>query len=358
MAVLLVVLWHWFPQTGGVNWAPNGALGVDLFFVLSGFLITSILLSFRSAVDARRKRAAFALGDFYLRRALRLFPLYYVVLLGAWLWPAGSTGTAIRTDWPWYAVFAQNLRTFETRAWDGFLSHFWSLAVEEQYYLVWGLVVLFLPRRILPALALSAAVVAIATRAIGVAVSNGEIAAMGFWEILTPACFDGLGLGSLLALAREGEARASIWHRALRVASRFAPIPALLVIATYRLEPAVWYLFGRTAVALLALRLLFWALDGAASASGPGRWLEWEPIVGFGRRSYGLYVFHNIVPFLVTSVAGSLGRRFVSAAWLLAPLESPAVARCIWALLLVALAYGSWRFLEAPINSLKNRFTP
>jgi peptidoglycan/LPS O-acetylase OafA/YrhL len=358
VAVLLVVFWHWFPQDGGINWTPNGALGVDLFFVLSGFLITSILLAFRAAVESGRKRAASALGDFYLRRGLRLFPLYYAVLIGAWLWPAGATGTAIRTDWPWYALFAQNLRSFETRVWDGFLSHFWSLAVEEQYYLLWGLAVLFVPRRLLPALAIAATASAIATRAIGVALAGGDLEAMSFWAILTPACFDGLGLGSLLALARDGSAAGSRLNGALRAASRFALFPALLLICCYRLEPALWYLLGRTAVALLALRLLFWALDGAPASRGPGRWLEWEPIVGFGRRSYGLYVFHNLVPFLLTSVTGALERRSAFAVWLFAPLQHPAVERSAWALLLLALAYGSWRWFESPINSLKHRFAP
>lgn len=354
VAVLLVVFHHWLPPSAWINWTPNGQLGVDLFFVLSGYLITGILLRFRRVVESGSKSVARALGDFYARRTLRLFPLYYAMLAVAAVWPAGVSGVSLRHSWPWYVAFLQNYKMFLDRAWDGFLSHFWSLAVEEQYYLLWGVAVLTLPRRVLPLLVGGGVAAALAVRLVGVLISTPDVMAMSFWNILTPACFDGLGIGSLAAWAQHGDPKVSA--RLRRWSERLA-IPCLLFIATYRFAPAVWYVGGRTAVAIVALRLLCWA-TASAPTHWLGRLLESTAVVELGKRSYGLYVFHNVVPFLWRS-AGSILRTHVYAwpAWAEVPFAE-GWNRLAWLVLLVLLAFGSWRFFEGPINRLKDRFAP
>jgi len=354
-AVVLVILHHWLPGTSWINWTPNGQLGVDLFFVLSGYLITGILLRFRTVVESGRKSVGRALGDFYARRALRLFPLYYAVLALAALWPSQVTHVSIRSSWPWYVAFLQNSLLFTARRWDGFLSHFWSLAVEEQYYLVWGLAVLTLSRRTLLWLIGSGVAAAIALRTLGVLTSAGDVDSMSFWNILTPACFDGLGLGSLAAVAVHGDA-SPLLGKLKRWSWRLG-VPCALFIATFRIAPPVWFAFGRTASSILALSVLFWAL-GDRPASWIGRFWEWKPVTELGRRSYGLYVFHNLVPFIWGTI-GSIGSARLPGwpTWADIAFSGPR-SRLLWPLVLVLLAFGSWRFFEGPINRLKDRFAP
>ena len=354
IAVVLVVFHHWLSPAIWINWTPNGPLGVDLFFVLSGYLITGILLRFRRAVEAGAKSVWRALGDFYTRRALRLFPLYYAVLAAAAFWPQEASGVSIRSSWPWYVAFLQNYKMFADLRWDGFLSHFWTLGVEEQYYLLWGVAVLTLPRRVLLHVIGVGIVGALAVRTAGVVGSAGNVATMGFWSLLTPACFDGLGLGSLAALAQRGDGalarRMSLWS------SRLA-IPCVLFLATFRYAPAAWYACGRTTNAILALRLLYWAIS-PEPARLLGQVLESTPFVELGRRSYGLYVFHNLVPFLWQR----FGIRLRGGAPLLPTWAEAAFLDewqpIFWLALLILLAFGSWRFFEGPINRLKDRFAP
>ena len=157
IAVLLVVAVHFFPQFKMSNWAEswlakipeNGWTGVDLFFVLSGFLITGIL------IDASDKPHRFR--NFYMRRVLRIFPLYLGVLVVVlWLIP-DVTGLElppiIRTNqaWLWFhlsnvKMVLENDYIFNT-GWVN-LAHLWTLAVEEHFYLVWPAAIFFVPRAV------------------------------------------------------------------------------------------------------------------------------------------------------------------------------------------------------------------
>jgi len=138
-AVLAVILHHNGPHDIAYSFNPGG-LGVRLFFVLSGFLITGILLEARGA-GGRTGRGQ-VLRAFYVRRALRILPAFYAVLaLGMVLEPQ------IRRDWLWHATYQTNHYTAVLGHWPRAISHAWSLAVEEQFYLAWPLVVLFTPQR-------------------------------------------------------------------------------------------------------------------------------------------------------------------------------------------------------------------
>jgi peptidoglycan/LPS O-acetylase OafA/YrhL len=155
IAILLVLVYH-LTLYGGM--APNGpfldrlwrtwtlplGLGVDLFFVLSGFLITGILLDTKDGPDYFR--------NFYARRFLRIFPLYYATLAATFL-----LIPAVRLDAVWYWTYLINYR-FADVGWPrvAYLGHFWTLAVEEQFYLVWPALVFFVPRRVLPWLCVAA----------------------------------------------------------------------------------------------------------------------------------------------------------------------------------------------------------
>src|SRR5262249_33425960 len=191
IAILLVLLRHVGEDLPGrrlgglVDAALNaGWLGVDVFFVLSGFLITGILL------DARGDEAQPTPGyfrRFYARRALRIFPIYYLFLVITR--PSGM--------W-WYVSYASNV-LIARHGWpDGLLEtgHPWSLAVEEQFYLVWPAIIAWTPRRWLAGLCVAVIGAAIAMRVL--LIHQGAALAA---YVLTPARADTLAIGATLAIA-------------------------------------------------------------------------------------------------------------------------------------------------------------
>src|SRR6266478_475231 len=145
VAVGSIMLFHFNPDSFIARCVPL-PLGIDLFFVLSGFLITGILLRGRPTPEF--------VVSFYFRRALRLFPLYYLVLGGLLL-----ASHEVRAAWDYYAFYGVNLWVAKNQRW-GVATHFWSLAVEEQFYLIWPLFVVLMSRRALSLLCIALIVAA------------------------------------------------------------------------------------------------------------------------------------------------------------------------------------------------------
>lgn len=336
LAVAAVAWSHWAPRAyqGGVSWGPYG---VRLFFVLSGFLITSILLDCREVTDESPGGTWFALRNFYVRRFLRLGPLYYTVLLIAAL----CNVPPVRETLGWTLTHTTNFYFFQRGGWHGVISHFWSLAVEEQFYLVWPWVIMFLPHRWLKP-AVITMVVGSAALWLLLMVSRARIAVPVTLPIL---CCDALGLGSLLALVRSAAAR-----RKLATAALWVGLPCLLL----------GELLPRIGVAEPVLRwprlegslLIFVWLVHRASIGFPGvvgRILENRILVALGSVSYGLYVLHSFAPEVLSALAGllHLPRSLTQSM----PTRIPLLAAST-----VGLAWVSWEFLEKPIQSWKRHF--
>lgn len=191
VAVLAVVVSHTFDPDRHA-WAEYGAFGVQLFFVISGFLITGILIDARRDATAAGQPMGAVMRAFYARRILRILPIYYLTLVVAAV--IGVEG--MRETFGWNLAYLSNWQIAFDGQW-GVATHIWSLAVEEHFYLLWPLVVLFAPRRILPWAVGAMLVVAVATRA--VLTISTDMWSDGI-TILTPAVLDTLGLGALLAL--------------------------------------------------------------------------------------------------------------------------------------------------------------
>ena len=204
MAVPAVAWSHWErPYQFGI---PFGA-GVHLFYVLSGFLITGILLDVRERAD----RVA-GLKAFYIRRALRIFPAFYLTLALAWI----ADVPPVRETFWWHALYLSNVQIVVSGEWPGAISHFWSLAVEEQFYLLWPWLIVWVPRRwLVPAIVAAIAVAPL---------FRLWLAMIGYREtmlgVLTPGWLDSLGVGALLALMRELLTRCGDRRRAPRRHSR------------------------------------------------------------------------------------------------------------------------------------------
>jgi peptidoglycan/LPS O-acetylase OafA/YrhL len=337
LAVGAVMVSHFAPHAA---LGPLANIGVRLFFVLSGFLITGILLRCR-ALAAEGTPVSALVCRFYARRFLRIFPLFYGALAVSWL--AGVP--EVRDSLPWHLTYTSNLYLTRLGQWHGPVSHFWSLAVEEQFYLIWPAAILCVPAARLQPLLLIVAASAPAYRAIGVWQDWPPIAV----QTLPFGCLDSLALGALLASARSGDP--ILRRRLTAMAAWVAP----LLIATWALAAfdvpvaARW----RTALDDTLWSLVFvWMIDRAATGFGGriGAILDARPLVYLGTISYGLYVIHNFMPPFVAWCWQSVGFAAAYPPNALVGVAAPAS-------MTVGLAALSWHAYEGPINRLK-RYVP
>lgn len=350
-----LVLWHHTPLIflGGakpgafLKMSSLGWAGVDLFFVLSGFLITTILLRSRG-----RERA---LRSFWARRALRILPLsllYLVLLLlfGMFDEPYLLRGIRNPEEWPWYFFFMTNLRIVFLGPPGGGLNLLWSLAVEEQFYLVWPLLVFSLSKGALLSVALG--IVALSPLA---RLATADAFGRTYPEVFfAPWCrFDVIAVGAAIAILMSSPGTRTVL---LRWSHRLV-IPAvlgLLAIAALPLGdsavPDPRRMLPFVAVGYSFIALAFGVVLVAVLEPGwmVRRVLASPVFVWIGRRSFGIYIWHTLVG---TAIVGSVQEFGIAGATL-------PVAVAIWVPLTLAVAEVSWRFYERPILSLKERFTP
>lgn len=330
LAVGGVLLTHfWFPH------GPMGHLGVRLFFVISGFLITERLLDARTTVEGGASRPINEGMAFFLRRALRLFPAYYLLLALLVATDAGG----IRASAPWHLFNLTNLWFVKIDDWSPWMiAHFWSLSVEEQFYLVWPWVILLLPARALAPAVAGTILMGVGFRAC-VLMTPLAGSLTPIW-VLTPAAFDALGAGALLALlARNGRdlapfskllLPASLLWLAIDLSSRRGWLPDTLYLSYLTQDTISTVAFAAlVATAHLNRDTLF------------GKALGARPLVSCGRISYGIYLYHMPVLALLFTPFPDLDygpRRFVIAG----------AATLI-------VAFLSWKLWERPFLRIKER---
>ncbi len=328
-----------------------GAWGVDLFFVLSGFLITGILY------DSKNKARYFR--TFYVRRTLRIFPLYYGVLALLFLvtplvsaaYHPGLAESERHQAWLW--SYATNLYLSLAGSWRAlpYVSHFWSLAVEEHFYLVWPLIVLCASRKMLLRICVAGAAFALALRCALAFHGASPVTLVAF----TPCRIDALLTGAFLAVAARS---IELGELAKRVRPWLLPCAAGIAITTawHAKIGLVSYLvlpLRGTLVALTFGALLIVSLT-APKESFVGSFFQSSTMRFFGKYSYGLYVFQGLVAmyFQRHGVEAALTERSGSHAMAMA-LQAFAGAG-----LSCALAIGSYELYEKHFLRLKRRFAP
>ncbi len=355
LALLMVLMDHLlWSNTEGVNrWQTlllslhvAGWIGVDLFFVLSGFLITGILY------DSLPSRHFFR--NFYARRALRIFPLYYATLLVL-------IGVCWLTGAPWNLSALRLLTYTQNLSWRGMrlptaapwvnINHFWSLAIEEQFYLLWPPLVFRL--RTLQRITIAATAGIAFSLAVRLFLwhSAAERINPYLLYVWTPARFDGLLMGALLAMGLRMQwfpwmfrwCRPVLWGCCCLLGAIYVCYPGLPVPLVPGL--LVW--------SPILLAVLFAALlvDTLRPGSASGRLCATPPLRFFGRYSYGLYVFHPMVgAFTLTPLRWWLRAHGMSRG------TSVLGSASVTLLLTVLLAWCSFRFFEQPLLRLKRYF--
>jgi len=348
-AVFAVMLHHFWPEAT-FN-LPLGFVGVQLFFVLSGFLITGILWPAREAMQSGRWSARTVFKHFYIRRFLRIFPLFYGTL--AVLFVLGIA--EVHDGFAWHISYLSNIYFAKLGWFPNHISHLWSLAVEEQFYLVWPFVIVLTPRRFLLPVLIAIASIGPAYRWIG-----GLLEVDWMWTF-TPAFanVDSLALGGLLAYAWATEDWAG---QAGRAGKAGRSLRALLVwVGGWIGTPLV---IGLSALSVLHISLgmayavfgytiwsifFVWLIDGAGRGfrGATGRFLELKPLLYLGQISYGLYVFHLLMIGLAGWTFGQIGQPYP---------DHPAVMFVVLVTATIAVAACSWHLYEKPLNDLKRHF--
>ena len=367
IAVILVLVFHFawtFPDGTPLAMAIKrvlwvGWVGVDMFFVLSGYLITRGLVAPSDLPVGTRLR------KFWARRVLRIFPLYYIVLI------VGSVacvvvGEAVPTA-PYWFYFQNYALAFDhdVLRWT---AHFWSLAIEEQFYFLWPLLALRAPRRVLVPVTLALAALCILTRgAMGVEMhilerghsEEAHAAAEQVAKIAyraTPTHMDGLLFGALLAIM--GADKLSWLSRTWkRMRPAVFGLTALTIAGLFVLTHGFNDYDGRVIVVGYASLAAFFAccvsvaVDGGLSALFAG-FLTSRPLRACGRVSYGMYILHwPLVAFTVPQL-----ERFQTTA---SPITGIAVGLGVVTVgigVTYLAAEFSFRFVETPFLRLKERF--
>lgn len=342
---VILVLWVHFPyiQESSISkafWMVGqatraGYIGVDLFFVLSGFLITRILL------HERQGTGGISFRMFYAKRALRIFPIYYLCVAVYAVSFAGDRSSLLSLLTYTFNFYHPLHLTPNA------LEHTWSLAVEEQFYLVWPLLVAWLPLargRMITGLVIPAVSMLIALL---LAINLDGTVAAEFIYVSSPTRMMSLSLGASLAY-REFAADAPVgWRSFLEIGAGFALLVADNAARTLGLIPAGGFywciaIVGNAAVSLNTVSLLIHSRDSLTAAARA--FLTLGPLRYIGRISYGLYLYHYLILFLLDVPPYKAVGSGATAGVVLVALA-----------ITIAAAAVSFRFLEAPLLSLKGR---
>lgn len=341
-AILSVMFGHWLQwqiDKSMVTGFPFGN-GVTLFFVLSGYLITDILLRNKIKYAELSIRKSDLIKSFYMRRVLRIFPLYLGTIFFLYFISYKNT----RDIFPWLVTFTSNIYQSINNVFIEDFNHFWSLAVEEQFYLFWPWLIIFIPVKHTEKLIIALITISVLTKVYIYVNYPDKWMANSYFTL---SCMHALGIGALV----------SYWtvYRKNLIAffSEFKWVYASIIIyflfhyvAFYK--NVIWY--NETLDNLMFAVMSGLIINYAAQNKFEGvlkRLLENKFIVYSGKISYGLYVFHLFVPnFFWNHFSG----------WIGLEITSKYTAFVVFYFITFTMAHLSWKLMENPLNNFKKYF--
>jgi len=324
-AILIVLLAHWGEKRFYIlSHVFQGARGVNLFFVISGFLITLGLI--RSKYNGCAIQTS--LFKFYIRRSLRIFPIYYLTLLFLWLFDYSR----IADSMAWNMFYASNFYNIKIHDW-GNMGHLWSLAVEEQFYLVWPFIILINPKKILPYLIVGAILISEMAKLYWFA--RGE--EYWWYEYVHPiGALDSLAIGGLLSYFyyfHQSRLKTALYN--------YYVITAVFVIAVIGqyLSSHYFFLTDRFFMSVFFAWLIGRSAFGFTGTAG--YILNSKILRYIGKISYGIYLIAPLAPGLFT--------------YMKYPID-PNLRFLIYIAAIIGIASISWYAFEKPILKLKEKF--
>jgi peptidoglycan/LPS O-acetylase OafA/YrhL len=340
-AILSVMIAHW------LQWQTEKPLykafpfveGVTLFFVISGYLITDILLRNKIHYEEIKQQKTPLIKAFYIRRVLRIFPVYFITLLFLY----AISYKNIKEVFPWLSTFTSNIYMPLKQAYMGNLNHFWSLAVEEQFYLFWPWLLIFIPTKHTGKLIVIIIALSVLSKFLLIKYTGNWMACSYY----TFCCVNTLGLGALFAY----------WNIFKKNRISFFLNPYWIVISMslyfiihYAASLKNWDIEKNSTdtflYAVMAVMLVNYAVNNKFAGIFK-QILENRFVVYSGKISYGLYIFHLFIPdfikeFLCPKIGIEINNKYV--------------LFVIYYAVAFIIAHISWKLIESPINNLKKHF--
>ncbi|MDI1323155.1 MAG: acyltransferase [Algoriphagus sp.] len=343
IAVMFVVYYHWFPNII-TKVIPLGSIGVDIFFVLSGFLISGILLDKKFKVNNKIREVAF----FFVRRCLRIFPLYYGIIIGLFFF-SSIFPNPVPNYWVYFVFYLQNFLFFDLQSFiGGKVAHLWSLAVEEQFYLVWPWVILYIDKRYLHSVFLIGIFLGVFC---SIYFPNYLYKGNPLVSVNPLTCIQSFCIGGYLSYL----IRFSLISNSVE---KFIKLLALLSIALYFLIKIFFpelLGFDRTLISFFAV----WIIYSLVSNKYDKFKLIFNSsiLIFIGKISYGIYIFHNFIPLSVKALFHFLSKKFPAFIFFrINPEENLLLFFSICFFVLIVISYYSFKFYEKPFISLKKYF--
>lgn len=356
IAVFLVLIDHWLIPVNPFSFL--GHLGVVIFFVLSGFLITRILFENADSCRINRSSPIVKIVRFIYRRSLRIFPIYFLLLAVGGIFSLSNFSEIAG----WLVSYTPNFYIILHYRWMGVWDHLWSLAVEEQYYLLFPYFVFFISVAKYPRLLIWMLVMGIGSR-LGFYLLASHETKESFWMIsyVNPlSAIDSFGLGGILAYLYHYK-----YENFVKLVSRSYFIPLSLFVffvvlylsynAVYTHDNIWAIVFERFFAGLFSFFLIAQAIGSKSWILG--RFLTFSWVSYIGQISYGIYLYHNVV----LNYYHEKGNTIIGYLTTLLPnlkLELPNFILLKFVLslfIVICLASFSWFFIEKPINRFKNR---
>lgn len=336
IAVFFVLIQHWLTDRTWLLSVPFGMFGVTLFFVLSGFLISKILFQSKLNSVYHNKGVTHILKQFYIRRILRIFPVYYITLIVLFIFNIEN----IRAISGWFIFYASNIYLYLIHDWAGVLSHLWTLAVEEQFYIIWPVLMLFTPQKHLLKVIFLMILIGPVSRSVMYYFSDGSEMSVDLISILMPTCMDCFGLGALLAYLRTYSGKNFNFNN-LHGFTFLSLNILFIVISGFFEENFIIVFLYRFSVSVVSLFLIAKASTGFGGILK--RVFENRYLLYFGKISYGIYLFHAFIPplyeYFNLPQTGNIYLQFF-----------------IQGAILSLLSSISWLIIEKPVIGFKRNF--
>jgi len=346
IAALMVVICHWTKRQTEGSLDDLAVIGVTMFFVLSGFLITKILLQAKENNLQLAKPQLPTIKNFIMRRALRIFPIYYLVIAITYFFQnyfqIDFSGSIF-----YYLTYTSNIYYYLNDGLESILGVTWTLAIEEQFYLFFPWFILFFNNKWTKYFLWALFIVGVLFFPKYFRFIIKELSLQGWkpltrgMNILTPSAFDSLGIGALLAYFTVYLKDKVIKYFHIITSLGVLSI-VLYVLAKLKILP---FINHTTCVSIVSLWLIaaivyekrIFILDTLLNSKG---------LIFLGKISYGIYLYHQLVSFVYRKTKRSMDITF----------SNFMVDFSLRFALLILVAYCSWRFIEKPIMKLKKHF--